>query len=78
MIRALNFNFNYYLFRFLVYDCDQYTRNYFKEMLGTVQPDAIDILGDYYKPTVYTKVRLTNGYHRNTLIVMTKYLQITK
>lgn len=78
MIRVLNFNFNFYLFRFLVYNCDQYTRNYYKEILGTVQPDAIDILGDYYKPKVYTKVSLSNGYHRNTLNVLTKYSQITK
>lgn len=30
-------------FRFLLYDCDKFTRNYFKEMLCIVQPDPIEL-----------------------------------
>lgn len=47
------------LFRFFLYDCDLYTRNFFIEDLGITQPDPIDVSNLNEKPqTVFTKVIL--------------------
>lgn len=50
-----------HIFRFLLYDCDPFTRNYFKEIFHIVQPDSIKIFeskDDY--PAVYKKVMSSN------------------
>lgn len=53
------FNFNNSLFRFLLYDCDPFTRSYFKDILQINQPDPIEVLkpkDNSYCPTVYKNV----------------------
>jgi len=42
LVRCKIYCFTFF-FRFLLYDCDKFTRNYFKEMLCIVQPDPIEL-----------------------------------
>lgn len=52
----------FHFFRFLLYDCDPFTRNYFKEIFHIVQPDSVKIFEpkDDYQ-TVYKKVMSLNN-----------------
>lgn len=39
-----NLNLNIYsIFRFLLYDCDPFTRDYYKDILQIIQPDSIEV-----------------------------------
>lgn len=39
------------IFRFLIYDCDEFTRKYYKEYLKIEQPSAISIEEKFPEPT---------------------------
>lgn len=41
----MSWNFDFYsLLRFMLYDCDPFTRDYYKDMLKIVQPEPIQTI----------------------------------
>lgn len=66
VVFRINFNRFSVLFRFLLYDCDLYTRNYFKDVLKIVQPNPIQVLDPKAsEATVYKKVILPTEDFKN-------------